>query len=45
LGVEKGKQAILQELRNPETTRTNRVPDPETGEFNPRRFMDLGERM
>lgn len=44
-GVEKGKQAVLDDLKNPERSRSNRIPDPETGEFNMNRFMDLGEKM
>ena len=39
-GVEKGKKQILDKMVNPEPTRKNRIPDPETGEFNPNRFMD-----
>lgn len=44
-GVERGKQAILDDLKNPEKSRTNRIPDPETGDFNASRFLDLGEKM
>lgn len=39
-GVEKGKSAILDKMRNPEPTRRTNIPDPETGEFNPNRFID-----
>jgi hypothetical protein len=39
-GVEQGKAAILDKMVNPETTRKTAIPDPETGEFNPNRFMD-----
>jgi len=44
-GVERGKQAVLDDLRNPERTRSNRIPDPETGDFNSTKFLDLGESM
>ena len=44
-GVEQGKAAILDKMVNPETTRKTNIPDPETGEFNPNRFMDNGEQM
>jgi hypothetical protein len=39
-GVEKGKSAILDKMRNPEPTRRTNIPDPETNEFNPNRFID-----
>jgi hypothetical protein len=39
-GVEQGKAAVLDKMVNPEVTRKNAIPDPETGEFNPNRFMD-----
>lgn len=39
-GFEKGKAKILNELVHPETNKSTRVPDPETGEFNPTRFTD-----
>lgn len=39
-GVEDGKAAILDRMTNPETSRSSHIPDPETGEFNPTRFLD-----
>lgn len=42
-GFEKGKAKILDELVHPETTKSTRIPDPETGEFNPTRFTDTNE--
>ena len=39
-GFEKGKSAILDKMTNPEPTRRTNIPDPETGHFNPSRFMD-----
>lgn len=39
-GFEKGKAKILNELVHPETNKNTRIPDPETGEFNPTRFTD-----
>lgn len=39
-GFEKGKAKILDELVHPETNKSTRIPDPETGEFNPTRFTD-----
>jgi hypothetical protein len=39
-GVEKGKASILDKMQNPEPTRRTSIPDPETGDFNPNRFMD-----
>ena len=41
-GVEKGKASILNKMSNPEPIRRTSIPDPETGEFNPNRFMDSG---
>jgi hypothetical protein len=42
-GFEKGKSAILDKMVNPEATRKTNIPDPETGDFNPNRFMDYGQ--
>jgi hypothetical protein len=39
-GVEKGKASILDKMQNPEPTRRTSIPDPQTGDFNPNRFMD-----
>jgi hypothetical protein len=39
-GFEKGKAKILDELVHPETNKSTRIPDPQTGEFNPTRFTD-----
>jgi hypothetical protein len=39
-GMEKGKSAILDKMVNPETQRRTHIPDPESGEFNPNRFID-----
>lgn len=39
-GVERGKASILDKMQNPEPTRRTSIPDPETGDFNPNRFMD-----
>jgi hypothetical protein len=39
-GVEQGKAAVLDKMVNPEVTRKSVIPDPETGDFNPTRFLD-----
>ncbi len=39
-GFEKGKAKIIDKLVNPETNRTTRIPDPETGAFNPNKFLE-----
>ena len=42
-GVEDGKAAILDRMTNPEASRSSHIPDPDTGEFNPTRFLDSGQ--
>jgi len=39
-GFERGKAKIIDKLVNPEVSRSTRIPDPETGGFNPNKFLD-----
>ena len=39
-GFEQGKASIIDSLSHPETARTTRIPEPETGNFNPNKFID-----
>ena len=39
-GYEEGKKQILDNIQNPETVKVTRVPEPETGDFNARKFLD-----
>tara|TARA_R110002020_G_scaffold2532_9_gene12184 strand:+ start:241 stop:1335 length:1095 start_codon:yes stop_codon:yes gene_type:complete len=38
-GFEKGKKHVLDTLTNPDLGRSNVIPEPDTGEFNPAKFL------
>jgi hypothetical protein len=39
-GFEQGKASVIDSLSHPETSRSTRIPEPDTGDFNPGRFID-----
>lgn len=43
-GFEKGKKHVLDNLTNPDFGKKNSIPEPDTGDFNPNRFLhDAGD--